>query len=298
MKLKRYTSAGLVIESAFDLPGLYTAEAAAGPAQLRYLYSKNVDMDFALLSNGLCWSDDRKSVRFFAPDIAVFDISAVGVVSVSPLSTNLDDIAAYLVGSVLGIALHMRKIVTIHASAVKVGDAAILFCGESGAGKSTMAAALQQRGYPVLSDDLCALDISRSGAIVHSDGRKLKLWSEAIGKFGLHGLKGQPVQQGYEKYFVDGDSACVGRAPVHAIYELITVRETVVPKVIRVSGAEAATLVRRNAYRPFLVSELKDEALYFEAATSLLRNSSVYRLERAHRFDQLDLLIDALRKHW
>lgn len=299
MQPKRYTSAGLVIESVFDLPGLYTAEATAGPAQLRYVHAAvPAEMDGEPLSPGLHWSADRKSLKFVVSEVAIFDISNEGTVRVSPLTANLGDIAAFLVGSVLGIALHLRKIVTIHASAVKVGDGAVLFCGESGAGKSTMAAALQQRGHKVLSDDLCALEISSSGVTMHSDGRKLKLWDEVIDSFGIDDRKGERVQQGFDKFFVEAGIDFEAHAPVRAVFELIKASGGSSPRVVKVAAAEAAALVRRNAYRPFLVEKLNDEALYFEAAACLLRCSTVCRLERAHRFDQIGEVIDALQRHW
>jgi serine kinase of HPr protein (carbohydrate metabolism regulator) len=48
---------------------------------------------------------------------------------------------------------------------------AVLVCGGSGAGKSTVAAALVQRGYPLVTDDVCAVSPSGTAApVVHPDG--------------------------------------------------------------------------------------------------------------------------------
>ena len=69
----------------------------------------------------------------------------------------------------------------LHASAVRVNGRAVLFCGSSGAGKSTLAAALAQRGYPLVTDDVCTLSIGEAGApVVYPDGRQLKFWAQAI----------------------------------------------------------------------------------------------------------------------
>ncbi|NDR55712.1 hypothetical protein [Aliiruegeria sabulilitoris] len=299
MKTRLYASAGLVIESDFALPGLGVAAIGDGVPHLRY--QRTPSALEPLLEPGLsgpCWSYDSHNFHFTAPEIAEFRISPNGTVLVWPLTDNYDDIAAYLVGSVLGIALHLRKIIALHASAVEVDGGAVLFCGESGAGKSTMAAALQQHGYPVLCDDLCAIEITNSGAIVHSDGRKLKLWEQAIAQFRLDEQKGDPVQQGFEKYYVDAGTGRRRSLPVRGFFALADRPSTALPRISAVTTAEAAALIRDNAYRPFLVEHLKDEVLYFGAAAALLRQAGVFRLERARDFDQLALVIEALQDHW
>ena len=54
----------------------------------------------------------------------------------------------------LNAIAYQRGLLPLHASAVAVGDGCVAFCGARGAGKSTLAAALAQAGYPLLSDDL------------------------------------------------------------------------------------------------------------------------------------------------
>src|SRR4029077_19574870 len=46
----------------------------------------------------------------------------------------------------------------IHASAVEVDGRAACLLGDSGAGKSSVAAALTAQGHDLVSDDACALD--------------------------------------------------------------------------------------------------------------------------------------------
>jgi hypothetical protein len=64
-----------------------------------------------------------------------------------------------LLGVVLGVLLHRRGRFTLHASAVSIGEAAVAFIGTKGAGKSTLAAELQRRGHPLLTDDILAVDL-------------------------------------------------------------------------------------------------------------------------------------------
>jgi hypothetical protein len=76
--------------------------------------------------------------------------------AVAPGQT-LEDLTAYLYGPVLGFLLRAWGRLAMHASCVRVGDGAVLLAGPPGAGKSTTAAALATRGFPVVSDDVTAL---------------------------------------------------------------------------------------------------------------------------------------------
>jgi hypothetical protein len=54
----------------------------------------------------------------------------------------------------------------LHASAVRTPRGVVAFCGDSGAGKSTIATGLSRRGYPVWADDALLLEVgARIGAI-------------------------------------------------------------------------------------------------------------------------------------
>ena len=64
------------------------------------------------------------------------------------------DILSYLLGPVMGFILRLRGTVCLHASAVAINRRAIVFVGDVGAGKSTMAMAMGRLGYPIISDDI------------------------------------------------------------------------------------------------------------------------------------------------
>lgn len=69
----------------------------------------------------------------------------------------LDEMAAFLLGPVMGVVLRLRGMTCLHASAVSAYGKAIAFVGIAGAGKSTTAALFAQKGHAVLSDDIVAL---------------------------------------------------------------------------------------------------------------------------------------------
>jgi hypothetical protein len=70
------------------------------------------------------------------------------------------DAALGLVLSVLPLAVPLFDLEPLHGSAVAIGDRALLILGHSGAGKSTIAAGLRDRGFGFVTDDACAIDAS------------------------------------------------------------------------------------------------------------------------------------------
>jgi len=69
----------------------------------------------------------------------------------------------------------------LHASAVVIDGQAIAFLGTSGAGKSTMSAALARRGAAFLTDDVLRIDVCADGAILaHVGPPTMRLWQPSV----------------------------------------------------------------------------------------------------------------------
>ena len=54
----------------------------------------------------------------------------------------------------------------LHASCIKIADSALAFCGESGWGKSTLAAFFYSQGHPLLTDDCLLLKTNDSNEVL------------------------------------------------------------------------------------------------------------------------------------
>jgi len=78
-----------------------------------------------------------------------------------PDPLRFETVLSYLAGPVLGFALRLKGTICLHASVIAIDQYAIALMAPSGGGKSTVAAALAIRGFPVLSDDLL---------VVHDNG--------------------------------------------------------------------------------------------------------------------------------
>jgi hypothetical protein len=97
-----------------------------------------------------------------------------------PPVSSIENAASYLLGPILGLVLRLRGVTCLHASAVAFEDRSVAFVGQTGAGKSTTAAAFARRGYGAISDDIVAL-VEREGVIhVMPAYPHLCLWPESV----------------------------------------------------------------------------------------------------------------------
>ena len=203
-RLFSYRVSGLAVASEVDLPGLIPGDPKT-PAEITIRRGRvPLALDDAV-AIGPTWqrADGRFLMR--VPDIARFLLEdGKSIAFEAENGAEPQDVAVFLSGSVFGVLLHQRNHVVLHASAVLVGGEAVLFCGVSGAGKSTLAAALGERGYPLIADDQCAVEIDAGGMPrIHPDGRQLRLWENSIEKLDLATRRGEPMRHRIRKFYVD-----------------------------------------------------------------------------------------------
>ena len=134
-------------------------------------------------------SRDRvsRAVRMNYSDGFVFQIDAAGQnIDIQwPEGHDIEELIPAFLGPVMGVALRLRGMVCLHASAVVIDGQAVALIGESGAGKSTTAAAFAKRGHPVMTDDVLALSPQDGSFLVRPAYPWVRLWPDsAAGLFG------------------------------------------------------------------------------------------------------------------
>jgi hypothetical protein len=294
-----YRVSGLAVASEIDLPGLIAGAPERAP-QVTIRRGEVPEELSGKTASGPTWQIAGKQFLMRIPDIARFLLTEGSDIVVAPESAAGDaDIPVFILGTVFGILLHQREQIVLHASAVRVNGKAVLFAGASGAGKSTLAAALAQRGYPLVTDDVCTLTLDASGApLVHPDGRQLKLWAQAIERLDLAAQRGERVRASLEKFYVEPSEVFTEPLPLGAAYALREARPPHQPGIDQPNVVDAALLLRRNAYRPLLVRRMDQKANYFHAATAIANVAGIFYLTRALDFAKMPEVIASLEAHW
>ncbi len=114
-------------------------------------------------------------------DIVTFCAQAGQTLIVDPSDrANPQLLNLYILSEALGLILHQRGLMLIHASAIQIHDRVVIFVGVPGAGKSTTAAAFAQRGHLVLSDDMVAIDFSGTQPMVLPAFPQIKIWLPSV----------------------------------------------------------------------------------------------------------------------
>jgi hypothetical protein len=185
---------GLVVASSDQLPGIAAArdgepdvaitfvEALRAPAEsARIIYLSSDEDSFDDPALEIARDDECTTYRYSdGTELDLYlDADPVRIDAVIAPGQTLEDFAAYLYGPVLGLVLRTRGCLALHASCIDTDEGAVLFAADSGAGKSTTAAAFSALGHPVLSDDLTALTVTSAGYVAHAAFDHIRLWSNA-----------------------------------------------------------------------------------------------------------------------
>jgi len=114
-------------------------------------------------------------------DLADFLLTEDGTsVTVYPVPGVSDETIEHLYRNVITpLALSRQHKLVLHGSAVAVDDHAIAFIGESGRGKSTLAAEFATSGYSFLTDDGLQIEAAEDTFLVHPSHPSIRLWDDS-----------------------------------------------------------------------------------------------------------------------
>ena len=188
---------------------------------------------------------------------------------VDPLG-DASDVASTFVSAALAPCLQQRGVATLHAAAVAGQDGAVLLLGPSAVGKSSLAAALVERGHALLADDV-------TGVVLDAGGQPLalpafprqKLWAQTLDAMGWRGKAGARVRQGLDKHWTDPERHCAEPQPVLAAVALAVGAGAEID-IEPLSCGDAFWALTENTHRK-RASDAMGGAGHFRTVTALAR---------------------------
>lgn len=307
-----YSIYGLTLEANRPLPGLVPIKAQA-PVDIKVHLMRDgasqlPSAEVESVASGLHTRHEADGTSFhlwFRGDGQLdFEVDAEGrSISATWTRSVLEEVTALLLGPVLGVALQLRGTLCLHACVVQIGQQAIAMVGQTGAGKSTTAAALARRGHAILSDDIAVLNLRDDHWLAQPGYPRLRLWPAAI-----HALYGSEVGlprifSFTEKRFVDLTDDVRQPAwrfyreplPLAAIYVLGERQAGVTaPAVTAMSPAQAVMTLMGQRSASHLRLEVDQPARAFADLSRLAMQVPVHYVRRSDRLDRLPQLCDAI----
>ena len=229
------------------------------------------------------WYPATGMVHLAYRDGCEFHISADGrqVWANWPPTMTVEDMVTYLLGPVMGFLLRLHGLFPLHASAVAIDDFAICLMGPAGAGKSTTAAAFALAGYPVLADDVSALEPISGGYLVRPAYPHLRLWPESADILFGDRRALAPITPNWDKLdlpLAEENRFHTGALRLAALYLLDSrSEEATCPAIASVSGADQLVALVANTYRNDLL-DAAAQAKTFETLAHLTQCVAMRRV--------------------
>jgi len=203
---------------------------------------------------------------------------------------------AYLLVDGLSHAMIRLGLEPLHATAVMTPAGAVAFLGESGRGKSTLAALFAAAGYPLLTDDMLIAREEGDAFIAQPGPPRIKLYRDTAALVFGGPAAGVPMNPATDKLIIPLGERLATRKPgaLRALYVLEPRRgSSAAPGIRRLRPADAVPqiLAATAAVWPREPARLRSQ---FAFVTSFVRRVPVKTLSFAHDERGMSSLRDRL----
>jgi hypothetical protein len=207
-----------------------------------------------------------------------------------------EEVQLYLSGSVYGAILHQRRILPMHGSCFATLGKGVMLCGESGAGKSALTAALSLDGCIFLTDDVTPVIFNSHipNIVVFSD--RIKLWEDTLEQLNLDKSGLKRISPETDKYYFSIDKSAAGLVPLNIIY-LLEIHDQKESIFSELTGSDRFSSLHNEIYRREFLNGMPDnETIYFRNLVDISNNVKIFSVKRPE-IVRVDELMPLLRDH-
>lgn len=292
--MRHYNAYGLHLASSLEFPEL--TEISGDTKNPNILIECEV-LDGELPPNSGkargCYYATSDVAYLWYPNIGYFMIEK-GVRIVADVDKDLDKsvLRHFILGVSLGIALHQRGHLTLHASGVNIGGKAVAFIGDKYQGKTTTASAFYAHGHPLITDDTIVLSTEDTSSVLPGFPQ-LKLRPEVIASLNLE--KHELEDLAGERHLHQARSGFdLAPLPLHCLYVLDWGEDF---GVDRLSGHDCFLQLVNHSYALRFLGKSGATAAHFKQVSRLYNRVPIYKLKRPRNLDRLPELVQFVRGH-
>lgn len=288
--LYNYTGFGLLIASEIEFPELLPTINEQSDVYIRE----------SVIPNDLLPDNDASKVHVIykekdfllnLPGIAKYHVTGGSQISIeSNQTSDPGTVRLFLLSITMAALLTQRQKILLHASAIILNEELILFTGESGAGKSSIAAELSRRGYTLFSDDVCVLEtdpVNSDQILAYASYPMMKLWDDTILALDHSEYdRSHKIRPSLPKFGQFFHEKFITKAfPIQNIFVLNPLTEAPEGYSIRkLQGMEAFEKLSLHTYRKQFIQESSLlQALHLKLMGTLIREKEVIEITRCRK---------------
>lgn len=262
--MRKFRMFGYNIQSDFDL---LIDETEFQEADLRIIDTHS-EVDLGLKGDEQ-WAYEFQDheIHVLIRDVAQYVVRSNEILISPCRGLDYDALILYLTGVVFGTYLFLNGRFAIHGSAVLVNGEALILCGDSGAGKSSLAREFINHGFQIISDDVAVIDINDQ-VMVTSSYPKQKMWQDTADVNALDTKNARSITNRDNKFNIGVKSDYAeGRWPLKGIILLVAEHGVTKVDLFKVNPLQVV-IDNTYLYEYIELFELKKEHFHFSAQLS------------------------------
>ena len=255
------------------------------------------------LPDGTPWTQFHRTdtgylLRF--PGLADFTVSFTGrdITAIPVPGVSEQTVEHLYLNQVLPLALSRQCKLVFHASAVEINGTAVAFMGESGKGKSTLAASFATSGFRFLTDDGLMVEARDRGHLAMPSHPSIRLWLDSKTALIAPDTPTAPALEFTSKArFLAGDriAFCDSPRPLRRMYFL---GDGSAPALAfqRLTPTDALIELVKHSF----LLDIEEQAMlaaHFDELSALASQRIFYRLDYPRRYEALAAVRQAIVKH-
>jgi len=296
----RYWGFGLNIESAIEFPELLPAEFESADVHI-HINKVPQQLEGEHVVKKVNVSMTGTEYLHQIPNVASYYVADGTKINIEPQAGGDEkSIRLFLLSNAMAAILHQRGMIPLHASAIYHDNGIVLFCGRSGAGKSTTATALQQKGYTVFSDDVCVLQNDAENKLVALPSYPMiKLWEDSFAKIGLETAleedKIRPEMAKYARFYHDDFD--IAPKKIKRVFILDNTNANEALEIKKLGPIAAFKMLQQNTYRHVQMNGMKKRDVHFAIISKLAGEVAVYKINRPPHGNTIDNLLTLIESN-
>jgi len=192
----------------------------------------------------------------------------------------------WLFGSVIAAVLHLNDKMIIHSSATVFQDKLHLFCGQSGIGKSTIAAKLFEKGYPIFSDDKTVISWNKKLGEFEAEPSLpiMRLWVNSIDNIKDQSIlqKGLQLSQEEEKFqfLIKEKNQIKEKKTIAKIFVIRNVSSELILKCKKLQGNRKIQAIKNQIFRLNFLFKFEKSLMVQSFVQKLIQQCDVHVVRR------------------